>query len=944
MQNKRENNTPGSLGKKIVFPAPIAKQYFLRKIKKEKKLLLFSLLAIAVISVLGASVNLFSLRIDDSRIIKDVSVSRSNIVAGQPVKWTVLVQRSLIKEGQTLIQLPKTAKNITVKKVSAAQALVQQSNKAFTNQDRQVLAGITPSATPTVKPKGIFAKLTSFLFASVDSAVEQIAETITEAITETKDQDVIQAGDAIFIDLSEEILPAPSEQPESEQKVKKDKDKEEKEKEKEGAEAEEPPQETDVPLVEEPTEEPLVEEPTEEPLVEEPIEEPLVEEPTEEPLVEEPTEEPLVEEPIEEPLVEEPTEEPLVEEPIEEPPVVEPEYVVVEYETPAPEITEQETDNGKLVTVSSSDESSKVPLIDVLAYTNIPEIFKVGDEAKIKIKWQNNKNQDVRFSAYDLNNNGKLDYVEWTVPHLSEQIFEIIFISKAFKLDENREIIEDIYDIVSEQDDIWASISDNQYVRVTFQQILISQNDITMHAKPTNPGESVRVEVYPENSDELITVFNNINQEKTYKVLLTNLSSPTDVFDLKVMGQLDIDYIVDPTPPSGAPSVTEPVNSSSIGNLQTIIGTPAALTQSTSTLFNYLRLLEERIGTTASAETEDATDEGKLEDLLGASATDADRTTIFNYIHKIYTALVNLIEGNIKSGIVIGGLTGTYSGVTYTWTKAGSGSWVGLNENLDWVKEIGAAAWWSSRTYTYCAAATDCTTTSDNATLKASASYTGPPGGWNGSNNTTSFNRTALQNYTVIAADSTDLGDCSADKGDLAFPDGSVWDKSAANSYSTVVAGCDVDDINAAAIWLAASGGAVKQYGYANNAPSALSIADAWDGIKDLTSGINNIHPYDNDGVMDDYYDIPSTSWYSAGGTSRLPMILEYEKARQGTVGGGTSLLFGTNAWTASLYIWSAEPYPGSTGSARSFYPSSGYASSNGVSYQDDPLWVVVAQ
>jgi len=296
-----------------------------------------------------------------------------------------------------------------------------------------------------------------------------------------------------------------------------------------------------------------------------------------------------------------------------------------------------------------------------------------------------------------------------------------------------------------------------------------------------------------------------------------------------------------------------------------------------------------------------------------------------------------------NTGAVIQG--SATAGSSYTWTKALAGSWVGLNENLDWAIEIGAASWWSSATtYTYCATATACTTTSDGATLKAAAAYTGPPGGWNGSNDYTYFAQSALQVYVVVGADSTNLVDCFADKGDLVFPDGSVWDKSAANAYSTTLTGCDVNDGNAVAIWLAASGGAVKQYGYARNAPSALSIGDAWDGIKDLVSGGNATHTFTNDGTMNDYYDIPSTSWYLAGGTSRLPMILEYEKARQGTVGGGTSLLYGTNAWTNALYLWSAEPYPYGTSAARTFNPSYGLASASDVNTQSRPLWVVVAQ
>ncbi|MEI7424987.1 MAG: hypothetical protein WCK10_02630, partial [Candidatus Staskawiczbacteria bacterium] len=99
----------------------------------------------------------------------------------------------------------------------------------------------------------------------------------------------------------------------------------------------------------------------------------------------------------------EPTEQPVT------PPIDE--VVLVEYETPAPEVTEQETDTGKIVTVSSEEQVQdpaleQVPLTNVLAFTNIPEIYKVGQESKIKIKWTNNDNKNVTFKAYDTNNNG----------------------------------------------------------------------------------------------------------------------------------------------------------------------------------------------------------------------------------------------------------------------------------------------------------------------------------------------------------------------------------------------------------------------------------------------------------------------------------------------------------------------------------------------------------
>jgi hypothetical protein len=198
------------------------------------------------------------------------------------------------------------------------------------------------------------------------------------------------------------------------------------------------------------------------------------------------------------------------------------------------------------------------PLKDVLAFTTIPEIYKVGQEDRIKIKWVNNDNQNVEFHAFDLDNNGKLDYVEWTVPHLSEQIFEIIFISKAFLLDADRNIIADIYDQVSQKEGTWADsayatvIADN-YVRVTFEQVLDNTKDITIYMRPTPGTPNSRIEVFPVYTDadgnqtqgpmlDLVSDgqnpdFSNIDHDGKYRILLKNLQTPTDMFDLKIVNK-----------------------------------------------------------------------------------------------------------------------------------------------------------------------------------------------------------------------------------------------------------------------------------------------------------------------------------------------------------------------------------------------------------------------
>ena len=93
--------------------------------------------------------------------------------------------------------------------------------------------------------------------------------------------------------------------------------------------------------------------------------------------------------------------------------------------------------------------------------------------------------QEVPFDYYDLDFDGKIDYVEWVAPHLSNQTFEIIIeISNAEHLDENRSLISNIYDSVSALEGIWSeTINDGEYVRVTFEQPLDRTKDITVYAR-----------------------------------------------------------------------------------------------------------------------------------------------------------------------------------------------------------------------------------------------------------------------------------------------------------------------------------------------------------------------------------------------------------------------------------------------------------------------------
>ncbi len=93
--------------------------------------------------------------------------------------------------------------------------------------------------------------------------------------------------------------------------------------------------------------------------------------------------------------------------------------ILIEYETQAPTQTEKEFSKGKKeVTISS-----EFHYVDVLAATDVPDV----PQNSISLYWIQNGTKllfsDV--SYLDTNNNTLIDRIEWVVPHLSNQTFEV---------------------------------------------------------------------------------------------------------------------------------------------------------------------------------------------------------------------------------------------------------------------------------------------------------------------------------------------------------------------------------------------------------------------------------------------------------------------------------------------------------------------------------------
>lgn len=93
----------------------------------------------------------------------------------------------------------------------------------------------------------------------------------------------------------------------------------------------------------------------------------------------------------------------------------------VEYYTDAPSLVEENIPNGKRVTINGDDEFNYE---EILSYSLIDNQISMDDINQIKLYWITGGGQQ-EFTPYDLNGDNYVDYIEWIVPHLSEQVYEI---------------------------------------------------------------------------------------------------------------------------------------------------------------------------------------------------------------------------------------------------------------------------------------------------------------------------------------------------------------------------------------------------------------------------------------------------------------------------------------------------------------------------------------
>src|SRR3990172_9371065 len=128
----------------------------------------------------------------------------------------------------------------------------------------------------------------------------------------------------------------------------------------------------------------------------------------------------------------------------------------------------------------------------------------------------------------------------------------VIEVENAEHLDSEKTFISDITNEVKYLDDVWSPvISDGEYIKVTFEQLLTSNHDITIY--PRIVSGSPRIEVYETDGTEIIAEFTSINSNQYNKIFLDGSRGAglgdriQDTFDLRVLGgSIQVEHIIDP--------------------------------------------------------------------------------------------------------------------------------------------------------------------------------------------------------------------------------------------------------------------------------------------------------------------------------------------------------------------------------------------------------------
>jgi uncharacterized protein (TIGR02145 family) len=144
------------------------------------------------------------------------------------------------------------------------------------------------------------------------------------------------------------------------------------------------------------------------------------------------------------------------------------------------------------------------------------------------------------------------DSISFQTTHFSAYAGVYIEHTSSQLLNENREFIEETFQQTKAKDNNWITVPKNHYLRVEFEEALTNQRDITLYVRLKEENQTpANIQIFEKNQDKTINTFQNITKEGWQKVYLETLENSQTTFDLQTDQDVEIDFVIDPTCPSG---------------------------------------------------------------------------------------------------------------------------------------------------------------------------------------------------------------------------------------------------------------------------------------------------------------------------------------------------------------------------------------------------------
>jgi hypothetical protein len=217
-----------------------------------------------------------------------------------------------------------------------------------------------------------------------------------------------------------------------------------------------------------------------------------------------------------------------------------PKVYEITYTTPGPEMREAVKDQYvKTVSVTSN-----ISYQNVTAYTSLPGV----PAWMVKLNWLNMSEPVNATRLVDSNNDGLVDGVEWTIPHMSEQAYEInltyeirqVNITTAEKRADDHTYEENVTVLAQLQDGLFTPVN-RKPLHIVFQNALEANDTVSVYAW-SNKDSTLKL-LAENTSDVLSTVTLKKGEWNLYNLTITGNASASTAFDLYPENNVKFDHV-----------------------------------------------------------------------------------------------------------------------------------------------------------------------------------------------------------------------------------------------------------------------------------------------------------------------------------------------------------------------------------------------------------------